>query len=296
MMPSARRWPRAAISASVSCRNGCQLRMPTYTGSARPARRERARAARAPGRSVSSLQRRAAARHLLVVVRDLLEPLGRDAPAARDDLEERPDLVRARRAAEGDEQDGVDRAHRALGQLVHHVDQRPHVVDGRLRVDAVAEVEDVAGAAAGAVEDRLHALADRRGRREQRRPGRDCPARRRRGRRRAQPRSRSTRQSRPITSPPASRMSGSSVAVPVPKWITGVPGVQRADHRARVRQHERRGSRRARARRPRSRRAARPGRRPRSGRSGRARSRRASTSISRCQAAGASYISRLVCR
>jgi hypothetical protein len=34
---------------------------------------------------------------------------------------------------------------------------------------------------------------------------------------------RGVRQSTPITVPPASRWSSSSVAVPVPKWITGTP-------------------------------------------------------------------------
>src|SRR5205809_276128 len=41
----------------------------------------------------------------------------------------------------------------------------------------------------------------------------------------AQAASRSTRQSSPITSPPAERRSGSSAAVPGPKWMTGAPGV-----------------------------------------------------------------------
>jgi hypothetical protein len=36
MTPKAVRCPRVAISASVSCRNGCQLRIPTNTGSAGP--------------------------------------------------------------------------------------------------------------------------------------------------------------------------------------------------------------------------------------------------------------------
>jgi hypothetical protein len=36
MMASARRAPLPAISASVSCRNGCQFRMPTNTGNAGP--------------------------------------------------------------------------------------------------------------------------------------------------------------------------------------------------------------------------------------------------------------------
>src|SRR5207247_411869 len=39
----------------------------------------------------------------------------------------------------------------------------------------------------------------------------------------AQPRSSGTRQSRPITSPPARAIEPSSAAVPVPKWIVGAP-------------------------------------------------------------------------
>ena len=57
---------------------------------------------------------RAAARHPLVVVGDLLQTLGRNAAPARDDLEERPDLRGSRGPAEGDQQDAVDGAHRAL--------------------------------------------------------------------------------------------------------------------------------------------------------------------------------------
>ena len=47
---------------------------------------------------------------------------------------------------------------------IHH---RAHVLDGRLLMDAVAQVEDVPGATGRAVKDRLHALADERRRREQ---------------------------------------------------------------------------------------------------------------------------------
>ena len=57
-------------------------------------------------------ERRAAARHLLVVMRDLFEAArGNTAPAC-DDLEKRPDLVPRRRAPEGNEEHRVDRAHR----------------------------------------------------------------------------------------------------------------------------------------------------------------------------------------
>ena len=49
-----------------------------------------------------------------------------------------------------------------------HVDEHADVLDGRALVDAVAEVEDVSRAPAGAGQDRLHTLADRRRRGEQR--------------------------------------------------------------------------------------------------------------------------------
>src|SRR5262249_43147497 len=51
--------------------------------------------------------------------------------------------------------------------LVDHVDERLHVVDGRVGQDAMAEVEDVAGAAAGAAQDIGDPLADVRGLRHQ---------------------------------------------------------------------------------------------------------------------------------
>jgi hypothetical protein len=87
------------------------LRIPTNTGSAGPRTGQRfLEAARLGERELG--ERRAAARHLLVVVRDLFEPLGRNAAPAGDDLEKGPDLVRRRRAAEGDQQHRVDEAHR----------------------------------------------------------------------------------------------------------------------------------------------------------------------------------------
>ena len=84
---------------------------PDEHGQRRPALRERLlERARLGERELG--KRRATARHLLVVVRDLLHPLGGNAAPARDDLEERPDLVRRRRPAEGDQQHRVDAAHR----------------------------------------------------------------------------------------------------------------------------------------------------------------------------------------
>src|SRR5439155_8673801 len=58
------------------------------------------------------VERRAAARHLLVVMRDRFEPWRRGAAAACDDLEKRPDLVRRRRTAEREQQHRVEGAHR----------------------------------------------------------------------------------------------------------------------------------------------------------------------------------------
>src|SRR4029453_6035178 len=53
-------------------------------------------------------QRRAPARHLLVVVGDLLQALGRNAPATREDLEERTDLGRPGGAADREGEQGGD--------------------------------------------------------------------------------------------------------------------------------------------------------------------------------------------
>src|SRR5215475_4408201 len=68
----------------------------------------------------------------------------REAPSAR----------RRRRAARS------RRRSSPIGKLVNHLDQRPGVLDWRLRKDAVAQVEDVTRAAAGALEDVLYPLAD----------------------------------------------------------------------------------------------------------------------------------------
>src|SRR5207237_6022992 len=66
------------------------------------------------------VERRAPARHGLVMPCHLLEPLARNVAPARDVVEERPDLRRSRRPAEGDQQHRVEptcsaegRAHRA---------------------------------------------------------------------------------------------------------------------------------------------------------------------------------------
>src|SRR5687767_12488267 len=56
------------------------------------------------------VQRRAAPRHLLVVMRDFFEPFRRNAPTARDDLQEGTDLLGRRRPAEGDQEHRVDGA------------------------------------------------------------------------------------------------------------------------------------------------------------------------------------------
>ena len=190
-------------------------------------------------------------------------------PPARDDLRGTGRISSgAVGPAEGDQQHRR-RPRRSSRDRTARARCRPArgVLDRRLRQDAVAEVEDVAGPAGRAAEDRPSRAA------------RISPggARSTAGSRLPctatswpepppTPASRSTRQSRPITSPPAARIEGRSAAVPVPKWMTGAPGVSAADERARVRQHERAvvvGRQHAD---PASRRAARPRRRRRSGR------------------------------
>ena len=90
----------------------------------------------------------------------------------------------------------------------------------------------MARAAAGAREDVARGRLDPLPRPEQHRRDRGCPARRGPRRRRAQPSSSAIRQSRPITSPPARAIAGSSVEAPVPKWIVGTSTAARirADH------------------------------------------------------------------
>jgi hypothetical protein len=107
------------------------------------------------GLAEGQLVERRAAAHDLVVVRDLLEPGRRDRPAARHGGEEGADVLRLLRAAEGDQQDGVDRLRHGppslpRGELVHHHHHRHDVVDRGFGEDAVAEVEDVARPAPGA--------------------------------------------------------------------------------------------------------------------------------------------------
>ena len=122
--------------------------------------------------------------------------------------------------------------------FVHDVDQRAGVVDRRLLQHAVAEVEDVAGAAGGLVED-----VDRRGGgvrlcRPSRAIGSRLPWIARSWPIICQASSSRTRQSTPITAAPASASSGKSCGLPVAKLITGTPGVMPRDDLLDVRQHE----------------------------------------------------------
>src|SRR5262249_35214126 len=167
------------------------------------------------------VQRRAAARHLLVVVSDVLQPLGRDAPAARDVLQKRADLVGLRGAPEGDEKDSVDHLEDISWTMSTSAFTWSTGVSGRTpwprlkrwqgrpparrRISATRS-RMYEGFAISTTGSRLPWTAT------------SWPTA-------AQAVSSSTRQSRPITWPPASRMSRSSVAVPVPKWMTGTPGV-----------------------------------------------------------------------
>ena len=86
---------------------------------------------------------------------------------------------------------------------------------------AVAEVEDVARPAAGAARARRAPPPRRAPTGRAARAGSRFPWTPRSSPTSAQPSSSGMRQSRPITSPPAAAIAGSSVAVPVPKWIVG---------------------------------------------------------------------------
>src|SRR5947207_14849981 len=90
---------------------------------------------------------------------DLFESRRRDAAAVRDDVEKRSDLFGTGGTAEGDEQHRVvPHASAPVGQLVDDLDEGFHVLDGRVLVNAVTQVEDVARPAAGRVQNGLRAL------------------------------------------------------------------------------------------------------------------------------------------
>ena len=106
MNPTARRMPALAIAASVSPRYGCQLRMPTKTGSGVPAAASRcAQPFRLRQRQLG--HRRAAADDL-VVMRDFLDTSLGDPPAAQHIRQERANVWLSLRTAEGDHQHGVE--------------------------------------------------------------------------------------------------------------------------------------------------------------------------------------------
>ena len=108
MKPMACRAPAAYILRRVSASNGCQLRMPTYTGSGWPAA-----ASRCPQSLGLSQGERGDRRHAaeeIVMVRHLVHTLRRHAPSAEDSLEKRTDVVRTVRTAERHDQDGIEHA------------------------------------------------------------------------------------------------------------------------------------------------------------------------------------------
>ena len=104
------------------------------------------------------------------------------------------------------------------------VDHRDHMIYRRFRQHAMAQIENMSGPAAGALEHVDDPAPDLFGRCKQSHwieiawTATSCPTV-------AQPSSRFTRQSKPITSPPAAPISLSNPAVPVLKLMTGTPGV-----------------------------------------------------------------------
>ena len=97
-------------------------------------------------------------------------------------------------------------AHPARG-AVHVLREHLHVLDRRRRQDAVSEVEDVAGPAADARQDVVGLLEASAPPGRAAASDRGCPGPRGRDRSRSQASSIGMRQSAPMTSPPASRMS-----------------------------------------------------------------------------------------
>ena len=152
MTPSARAHA-VARHARRACRRGTA---PSCACRRRPAARAERRLRERLRLPEGQLVQRRAAADQLVVVHHLLEALGRDAPAAHDVVEERADLLRAGRAAEGDQQDGVGGAIAPLSAPTARARRRPARARGRpaSRQDAVAEVEDVPGPPGGLPEDR----------------------------------------------------------------------------------------------------------------------------------------------
>src|SRR6266446_4379360 len=145
MIPSALPTPRSPIVASVSWRYGFQFLIPTNTGSLRLTPASIAASERAC-MNVRSLGGERWVRPGCVVT-------SAASPARTEGGERwvRPGSVLPSLG----------------GHLVDHVDERLHVIDGRVGQDAVAEVEDVARAAAGAAQDVGNPLADVRGLRHQ---------------------------------------------------------------------------------------------------------------------------------
>src|SRR5262249_17224076 len=159
-------------------------------------------------------ERRAAADQL-VVMDDFRDARLGDAASRRDDVEEGPDVLGLVRPPEGDQQHGVYRADSSwtmstraftLSTGVSWWMPCPRLKMWPGRRAAVRISPKLESSTAGS---RLPC------------PATSCPSR-------SHVAPSSTRQSSPRTSPPASRISGSKLAVPTPKWITGVPGVRRS--------------------------------------------------------------------
>src|SRR5262245_1788327 len=183
----------------------------------------------------------------LVVMRHLLDALGWYPSSLRDDLEERPDVFGFLRTAEGDQEHGIDVAHGVTGVEEPRSCWPMGRRIGHQRADSSCTMSTSAMTWSTGVSlwmpcPRLKMC-----------PGRPATASRisftpRRistglasrtagsrfpwtatsypSRSHAAPIS--TRQSSPITSPPAAFIRRRSPGVAVPKWMTGTPGVRRS--------------------------------------------------------------------
>ena len=193
------------------------------------------RASERVGLAARQLVQRRAPADQLVVVRHLFEALRRNAPSRRDDLEERADVLGSLGSSERDQQDRVDAGHRedsswtmstramtwSTGVSLWTPWPRLKTWPGRPATASriCLAARRISPCSTGEWRGRGSPAPPRRG------PGAPTWARSPRASRGR------SRRPRPLSS------DGKSVAVPVPKWMTGTPGTSSSNRALRIRQH-----------------------------------------------------------